>query len=133
MTAAAVTVAVPRAGAAVTASGPVLSGVELNPLGYPATGSAVPVTSALAVSDATDATLSGATVSVTSGFAAAYDDLLFTEQDGITDTYDSATGVLTLTGDAPLAGYQMALRSTAAARAPEMRRECRSIRKEKRG
>ena len=54
-------------------------------------------------------TLAGATVSITD-FAAG-DTLSFTNQNGIAGSYNSATGVLTLTGTASLAAYQTALQS----------------------
>jgi hypothetical protein len=70
-----------------------------------------PVDPALTVSDVDDTSLEGATVSITAGFDAANDELSFTDQNGITGTYDSGTGVLTLTGTASVADYQAALRS----------------------
>ncbi len=65
---------------------------------------------ALTVSDADNTTLAGATVSISAGFFAG-DTLNFTDQNGITGSYDSGTGVLTLTGSASVANYQTALRS----------------------
>jgi large repetitive protein len=56
-----------------------------------------------------DATIGRATVSITSGFAAGEDTLWFTNQNNITGSYDSATGVLTLLGDDTIANYQAAL------------------------
>ncbi|MFO1008355.1 MAG: hypothetical protein U0929_20515 [Planctomycetaceae bacterium] len=54
---------------------------------------------------------SSATVSISSGFVAGQDSLLFTNQSGITGIYNSSTGVLTLTGSATVANYLAALRS----------------------
>jgi trimeric autotransporter adhesin len=65
---------------------------------------------ALTVSDADDASLEGATVRISAGFEAG-DELVFTDQNGITGSYNGATGVLTLTGTASVADYQAALRS----------------------
>jgi VCBS repeat-containing protein len=90
---------------------PVLSNVETSPLTYQAQAAAVPITSTLTISDADDATIGGATVSITSGFLSGSDTLGFTNQNGITGSYDSSTGVLTLTGNALIADYQAALRS----------------------
>lgn len=90
---------------------PVLANVETSALSYQAKGPAVAVTSTLTISDGGTATLSGATVSITAGFASGSDTLGFTAQNGITGTYDATTGVLTLSGSAPLASYQAALRS----------------------
>jgi hypothetical protein len=65
----------------------------------------------LAVSDPDSAQLQGATVSVTGNFVAADDSLGFTNQSGITGSYDAGTGVLTLSGNASVANYQAALRT----------------------
>ena len=49
-------------------------------------------------------------MSISSNFSA--DDVLnFTDQNGITGSYDSVNGVLTLTGSATLVDYQAALQS----------------------
>jgi hypothetical protein len=77
------------------------------------TGGGAPVTldGALAVSDVdSNGNLAGATVSIGSGFVAG-DSLNFTNQNGITGSYNAATGVLTLTGTATVANYQAALES----------------------
>ncbi|MEA5582347.1 DUF4347 domain-containing protein [Nodularia harveyana UHCC-0300] len=66
---------------------------------------------ALAVSDVDSANLASATVSITSGFVAGEDILSFTTQNGITGSYNSNTGVLSLTGAATVANYQTALRA----------------------
>jgi large repetitive protein len=58
-----------------------------------------------------DSAISGATVQISSNFTAAEDELAFRSRRGITGTYDSGTGVLTLTGTASPADYQAALRS----------------------
>jgi hypothetical protein len=55
--------------------------------------------------------ITGATVTLGTGFVAAEDRLVFTNANGITGTYDSSKGVLTLTGTASTAAYQAALRS----------------------
>jgi hypothetical protein len=73
-------------------------------------GSAVTLDPSLTVADAGATTLIGATVSVNSGFLAG-DTLNFSNQNGITGSYNSATGVLTLSGTASLANYQAALDS----------------------
>ncbi len=68
------------------------------------------ITNTITITDA-DNVLSTATVSITSGFAAAEDQLLFTSQNGITGNYNAATGVLTMTGTASVVNYQAALSS----------------------
>ena len=90
---------------------PVLSNIETTALAYTAGSPPVAVTSTLTVSSAGASTLAGATVTISSGLAAAGDSLGFTSQNGITGSYNASTGVLTLTGTASLAAYQAALRS----------------------
>jgi hypothetical protein len=64
----------------------------------------------ITVTDVDSPTLTGATVVVAFGRQVS-DTLHFTNQNGITGSYDPATGVLTLSGNASLAQYQTALRS----------------------
>jgi VCBS repeat-containing protein len=90
---------------------PVISNVETTPLSYMAQSAPVAITSTLTLSDDDAATMASATVSITAGFSSGADTLSFTTQNGITGSYDSATGVLTLSGAASLANYQAALRS----------------------
>ncbi len=80
-------------------------------LPYTENGAATAVDSGLTVSDADNANLSSATVTISSGFATAEDTLAFTDQNGITGSWNSGTGVLTLNGSATVANYQAALRS----------------------
>jgi len=65
----------------------------------------------LTVTDVDNANLTGATVAITANFAGAQDVLLFADQLGITGSYNTGTGVLTLTGTTTVANYQTALRS----------------------
>src|SRR6202008_3341109 len=76
------------------------------------TGGGTPVTldGTLTVADQVSTTLASAAVSISSGFSAG-DTLNFTNQNGITGSYNATTGVLTLTGSATLANYQTALDS----------------------
>ncbi|MEH1966423.1 beta strand repeat-containing protein [Nostoc sp.] len=71
----------------------------------------IAIDSGITVSDLDSANLSSATVSISSGFVSAQDTLAFTNQNGITGSYNSSTGILTLTGSSTLANYQTALRS----------------------
>jgi VCBS repeat-containing protein len=80
------------------------------PSSFTEDGAAVPIDSGLTVSDPDNANLVGATVKILSGFHAG-DELVFVDQNGITGTYNTGTGVLTLTGTATKANYQTALRS----------------------
>ncbi len=72
---------------------------------------ASPVNSALTLSDIDSPNLSSATVSITANFQSGVDVLGFTSQHGITGSFNSTTGALTLTGSASVADYQDALRS----------------------
>ena len=67
--------------------------------------------SAIIVGDVDKTTLAGAQVAITGGFAAGFDSLGFANGHGIAGSYDSATGVLTLSGVASVADYQAALAS----------------------
>ncbi|MBX9258673.1 putative Ig domain-containing protein [Desmonostoc muscorum CCALA 125] len=69
------------------------------------------IDSAITVSDTDSSNLASATVSITSGFISGQDTLAFTAQNGITGSYNSSTGVLTLTGSSTVANYQTVLRS----------------------
>jgi hypothetical protein len=80
--------------------------------GYVEDDPAAVVDAGLTVSDADDANLESAAVRISDGFEAG-DDLAFVVPAGISGVYDSDTGVLTLTGAAPLADYETALRSVA--------------------
>lgn len=90
---------------------PLLANVETSTLSYEGGGSGVPVTSSLTVASTDATTLAGATVTISSGLVPSEDSLGFTDQNGITHSYDSSTGLLSLTGTASLADYQAALRS----------------------
>ena len=87
---------------------PVVSNSQ-NAAAYTEQAAAVVVDANLTVSDIDDTQLEGATVRVSSGFQSG-DALVFTDQLGITGTYNSGTGVLTLTGTASVSDYRTALR-----------------------
>lgn len=65
----------------------------------------------LTVSDPDDTHLTGARVRFGGGYQNGQDELLFTDQSGITGTWNATTGALYLSGTASLADYQNALRS----------------------
>ncbi|WP_236632958.1 LamG-like jellyroll fold domain-containing protein [Endozoicomonas elysicola] len=56
-------------------------------------------------------TLQSATVQITGNYSSSEDILAFTDQNGITGSWDSANGTLTLSGSATLADYETALES----------------------
>ncbi|WP_300574054.1 DUF4347 domain-containing protein [Phenylobacterium sp.] len=72
-------------------------------------GAATVLAPALTVTDADSANLTGATIRVTDFVSG--DGLGFVDQNGISGSYNGATGVLTLSGGATVANYESALRS----------------------
>ncbi|HEV2813791.1 MAG TPA: Ig-like domain-containing protein [Solirubrobacteraceae bacterium] len=74
------------------------------------TGAATAVDPALIAIDVDDDDLEGARITIASGLATG-DELVFADQLGITGSYDADLGVLSLSGPAPVADYQTALRS----------------------
>ncbi|HJT65247.1 MAG TPA: Ig-like domain-containing protein [Pyrinomonadaceae bacterium] len=80
-------------------------------LAYTENDPATVIDSGLTVTDSDSANLTGATVSITAGFVSAQDTLAFTDQLGITGSYNSGSGVLTLSGTTTVANYQTALRT----------------------
>lgn len=81
---------------------------------YSEGAAAAPVDPGLTLTDPTATQLTGATVAIGTNFRSADGDRLnFTPQNGIAGSYNTGTGVLTLTGTTTLANYQAALRSIA--------------------
>ena len=80
-------------------------------LSYTENQAATAIDTAITVSDVDSANLAGATVQITGNFVSGQDVLGFTNQNGIAGSYNAATGVLMLTGQASLAQYQAALQS----------------------
>jgi hypothetical protein len=90
---------------------PVLGGLETSQITYCVGSGEIPVTASLAVSDGDDENLASATVKITAKYTAGEDFLNFTDQSGITGSWNASGGILTLTGSASKADYQAALRS----------------------
>ena len=80
-------------------------------LAYIENQAAVAIDPALTVADLDNTNLAGATASISANFVAGQDVLGFTTQNGITGSWNAATGVLSLSGSASVANYQTALRS----------------------
>jgi hypothetical protein len=95
----------------ITVSQPPVLTTTAGNLGYTENDPATAIDPGLTVTDGDSTNLTGATVAITGGLVSAEDTLAFTNQLGITGSYDSGTGVLTLTGTATVASYQTALRS----------------------
>ncbi|RZK99029.1 MAG: hypothetical protein EOO62_25385, partial [Hymenobacter sp.] len=94
-----------------TNQAPVLANIESTTIAYAEGQGATTITNTLTVADQDNTNLTGGTVRFTAGFDNTEDQLLFTNQNGITGSYNTSTGVLTLSGTASLAAYQAALRS----------------------
>jgi VCBS repeat-containing protein len=97
---------------------PALSGVDSGPAFAPPGLSATPVADTIAVSDPDSnpglggQQMAGATATISGGYDATHHDrLTFDPQPGITGSFDTSTGALTLTGTASRASYEQALRS----------------------
>ncbi len=74
------------------------------------TGTALPIDNALTLTDGDDA-IASATVQISAGYRNGEDQLVFTNQNGISSTFDATSGTLTLSGTTTVANYQAALRS----------------------
>jgi hypothetical protein len=72
---------------------------------------AIAIDPGLTLTDADTSNLVGATVAITANFVSPQDVLSFTNQSGITGTYDPTTGILRLTGTSAVANYRTALQS----------------------
>ncbi|WP_193771515.1 DUF4347 domain-containing protein [Candidatus Magnetaquicoccus inordinatus] len=79
-------------------------------LGYNENDTPAVIDNSITLSDVDDTHIAGATVRISSGFSSG-DSLDFSTQNGITGSFNSSTGILTLSGSATLANYQTALRS----------------------
>ena len=96
---------------------PLLSAIEASLLAYKANDPAFPplaISATLLVSDPDSDNLTQATVKIAGGYqndANGHDVLSFTNQLGITSSFNAATGTLTLTGISAVGNYRTALRS----------------------
>jgi hypothetical protein len=80
-------------------------------LTYPENSGPMGIDADLTVSDDDSPNLVSAAVWLPTNYASEQDTLGFTNQNGITGSFNSSTGTLTLTGVAPVAAYQAALRA----------------------
>jgi len=95
-------------------SAPVLSNLEPAPRVYIEGDAPVRVTATIGITDADSPTLAGATVAITGNYTAGEDVLAFQGGvPGVTGAFDSASGVLTLSGNATLSRYRSALQGIA--------------------
>ncbi len=98
-------------GATQPMNGPVLANVEGSSLAYVQGELLSQVTASLAVSDVKSATIESATVAITGNYLPNQDVLSYANTANITGSWNSAAGVLTLTGSDTLADYQAALQA----------------------
>ncbi|MCK5831800.1 MAG: DUF4347 domain-containing protein, partial [Methylococcales bacterium] len=89
---------------------PVLASIEVAPTIYLENNLATVITSTITLTDPDDV-IESATIQVTSNYQIGEDLLAFTNANGISGSWDSATGILSLSGSASVANYQAALRS----------------------
>ncbi len=90
---------------------PVLANIEGTPLSYMENESATQVTNSITVSDVDNVNMASATVNITGNYQSDEDVLSFTNQNGITGSWNATTGTMTLSGSATNANYQSALRN----------------------
>ena len=77
------------------------------------------IDTAITVSDVDNTNLASATLQITGNYANGQDLLAFTDQNGITGSFDAPSGKLTLTGSSSVANYQAALASVTYANSSE--------------
>jgi hypothetical protein len=92
-------------------SPPVLGNIEITALDYCITSGEAYLTTSLTITDPDNLTLSAAKVHIATGYSPGEDLLLFTDQNGITGSWDPSAGILSLSGISLKANYQLALRS----------------------
>ncbi|MDN5205274.1 T9SS type A sorting domain-containing protein [Fulvivirgaceae bacterium BMA10] len=80
-------------------------------LNYTENDGPVIIDNGVTLTDLDDTSIESASVRITSNFETAEDVLAFTNQNGITGSFNAATGELTLTGTSSIGNYQTALRS----------------------
>jgi hypothetical protein len=90
---------------------PTMSGTTGSSMQYTENDASTVVDPGVTLTDVDTPTYSSATVRISGNFNSAQDALSFTDQSGITGSWDSAQGILTLSGTATTADYQAAMRS----------------------
>ncbi|MDA7534603.1 PA14 domain-containing protein, partial [Verrucomicrobia bacterium] len=93
-----------------TISPPSLTGVG-GTLSFTENGGATAIDASLSVGDVDDTNLESATITITSGYVSSEDVLGFSTQNGISGSWNSGSGVMTLSGTSSLSNYETALES----------------------
>ena len=88
-----------------------LSNLESTTLEFKTGANAIPISESLQISDIDGNEITEATISISNNYVASEDVLDFTDQNGITHSWNNSSGLLTLSGSATVAEYQAALRS----------------------
>ncbi len=102
-----------RVNGVVAGNPPVLADIEATPLGFTEGDAATQITDTITATDSDSVNLEGATIQITTGYQNGEDELAVNGAlpAGISDGgFVAGTGTLTLTGSAPVADYQAALR-----------------------
>ena len=90
---------------------PVLGSMESPALNFTEDAAPIIITAGTAITDENDGYMNGATIEITANYTSTEDVLAFTNANGITGSWNSGTGMLTLSGTATVANYQAAIRS----------------------
>jgi len=85
---------------------PALSGIEPLPAAYVENDLPISVTDELLIADSDNTIVQAATIAITNNFDTGNDVLIFSDQAGISGAFDTATGILTLSGTSSIANYQ---------------------------
>jgi hypothetical protein len=92
-------------------SPPSLNAIEPTILSFSENDNPINITASLLVSDIDHSNLEGASISLSNNYMLGEDELQFDNQNGIIGTFNSSTGILTLSGTSTVTNYQNALRS----------------------
>lgn len=86
-----------------------LVGINPIPLAYTANAGVQAIDPTMTLVDGESTTITSATVAITSGYVSGEDVLAFSNQNGISGSFNSTAGALVLMGSASVATYQAAL------------------------
>ena len=89
---------------------PVLASIEGTVLSFTEGDVAIEITNTITVSDVDDTNIESATVQIIDNYQNGQDFISFTSQNGITGSWNSGDGTMSLTGNSTKANYQTALR-----------------------
>ena len=90
---------------------PVLDNIEAAVLSYTENDAATVISATITAADPDDINLESAAIVISANYQNGEDELSFTNQNGITWSWNSTTGTMSLTGSSTIANYQTALRS----------------------